>query len=402
MQYDFDKEIDRQGTDSVKWDYYIDEGQQFGIVPTNKFSGPGRGLPMWVADMDFQAPQPVLDALAERARHGIFGYTVRSESYLKAVVTWMKTRKDWEIEAEWIAPSPGVVPGLNLLVQTFVQPGEKVIIQPPVYHPFYYAVENNQAELVLNPLRLDEGRYTMDFDDLATKASDPEVKMAILCHPHNPVGRVWTPEELTRFGEICLENEVLVVSDEIHGDLLYSGVEFTPFAALSEEFAQNSITGTGGSKTFNLAGLHTSNMIIPNQDLRERFEKTLLSNGLMGSNTFGLLALEMAYREGEEWLAQVLVYVEDNLRAMRNYFREHIPDIKVVEPEGTYLVWLDCRGLGLDKGGLTKLLEDKAGVYLDGGHMFGPEGEGFMRMNIACPRPILMEALERVQRAIKD
>ena len=216
---------------------------------------------------------------------------MRSDSYLQAVVEWMKTRKNWDIQAEWIAPAPGIVPAINLLVQTFVQAGEKVIVQPPVYHPFYFAVENNAAELVLNPLLYQDGRYTMDFDDLAAKASAPDVKMLILCHPHNPIGRVWNKEELTRLGEICLENEVLVVSDEIHSDLLYSGVEFTPFASISEAFAQNSIIGTAGSKTFNLAGLHTSNIIIPNEELRESFEKTLMSSGLVGSNTFGLVAL---------------------------------------------------------------------------------------------------------------
>ena len=396
MKYNFDQEIKRQGTSSIKWEYYSQAEEQFGIIATDQFSGPNRALPMWVADMDFQAPQPVIDALAARAQHGIFGYTARSEDFIQAVVDWMKHRKKWPIEADWIVSAPGVVPALSLLVRTFVQPGEKVLIQPPVYHPFYYAVENNAAELVRNPLNYADGRYTINFEDLATKARDPQVKMVILCHPHNPVGRVWSRDELTRFGEICLEQDVLIVSDEIHGDLLYPGVRFTPLAAIHEDFAQHSITCSGGSKTFNLAGLHTSNIIIPNEDLRGQYEKTLLSSGLMGSSIFGLVALETAYREGGEWLEQVLSYIEGNKDYLQTFIEEHIPRLKLVEPEGTYLVWLDCREVGLGQEELMQRLKDQGGVYLDSGTIFGPEGEGFVRMNIACPRSILKEALRKM------
>jgi cystathionine beta-lyase len=293
-----------------------------------------------------------------------------------------------------------VVPALNMLVRTFVAPGERVLIQRPVYYPFFSAIEGNGAEMVANPLVYENGRYRMDFGDLEEKARDPRVRLAILCSPHNPVGRVWTADELTRFGEICLKNDVLIVSDEIHGDLIYRGNKFVPLARLGEAFAQNAITCTAPSKTFNLAGLHTSNIIISNPELRGRFEKTLQSNGLFGINAFGVVAVEAAYNHGEEWLAQVLDYLEGNLRYLEDYVSGRIPQVTVIRPEGTYLVWIDCRRLGLDKDGLKRLMLKEARVYLDEGFLFGPEGEGFERINIACPRSILVEALERIGNAI--
>jgi cystathionine beta-lyase len=285
-------------------------------------------------------------------------------------------------------------------VRAFVAPGERVLIQRPVYYPFFGAIENNGAEMVVNPLVYENGRYRMDFGDLEEKARDPRVKLAILCSPHNPVGRVWTADELTRFGEICLRHDVLIVSDEIHGDLIYRGHTFSPFARLGEAFAQNAITCTAPSKTFNLAGLHTSNIIISNPELRGRFEKTLQSNGLFGINAFGVVAVEAAYNHGEEWLAQALDYLEGNLRYLEDYVSGRIPQITVIRPEGTYLVWIDCRRLELDKDGLKRLMLTEARVYLDEGFLFGPEGEGFERINIACPRSILVEALERIGNAI--
>lgn len=401
MKYDFDREIDRKGTQSVKWEFVPDEEKPLGILPTEQFFGEDRMLPMWVADMDFPAPQPVIEALEARARHGIFGYTVPTEAYFQTVVDWMRRRHGWEIEPDWIVTTPGVIPGLNALVRTFVPKGEKVLIQPPVYHPFYFAVENNERVLTFNPLKYENQAYKMDFDDLEEKVKDPQVKMAILCHPHNPVGRVWSKEELTRLGEICLENDVLVVSDEIHCDLLFRGVSFTPFGSIGEGFAQNAVICTAGSKTFNLAGLHHSNLIVPNPELRGRFMTALRSIGLFGSNIFGQLALETAYNEGEEWLDQLLDYLDDNRQYLEETFAEHIPQIKVVKPEGTYLVWLDCRGLGLDKEGLQKLMREEARLYLDEGYIFGPQGEGFERMNIACPRSILVDALARIKDAVE-
>jgi cystathionine beta-lyase len=274
-----------------------------------------------------------------------------------------------------------------------------VLIQPPVYHPFYHAIENNAAQLVTNPLIYEGGRYHMDFADLEQKVKDPRVKMAILCSPHNPIGRVWTRDELQRFGEICIANDVLVVSDEIHSDLT-TRQRLHPFAKISHDFTQHSIICTAPSKTFNLAGLQTSCVIIPDEELRARFRKTLDSNGLVMPNSFGIVALQAAYDQGEEWLEEVLTYLQANLEFLESYVAEHIPQMSVVRPEGTYLVWLDCRALGLDKVALKRLMMDEARVYLDDGYIFGPEGEGFERMNIACPRSILAEALGRIRHAI--
>jgi cystathionine beta-lyase len=399
MKYNFDREIDRKGTQSAKWEYVPNE-EHSSVDPTDQFFGEDRMLPMWVADMDFPAPQPVVEALEARARHGIFGYTVPSESYLQAVEGWMRRRHGWEIKSDWIVTTPGVIPGLKAMIHAFVAPDEKVLIQPPVYHPFYHVVENNQRVLAFNPLICENHTYTMDFADLEEKVKDPLVKMVILCSPHNPIGRVWTKEELTRFGDICLENGILVVSDEIHCDLLFRGVKFTPYATIREEFAQNAIICTAGSKTFNLAGLHHSNIIIPNPELRERFAITLRNISLFGSSIFGLVALETAYNEGEEWLEQLLDYLDDNRQYLEDYVAKHIPQIKVVQPEGTYLIWLDCRALELDKDELQQLTREKARLYLDEGYIFGPEGEGFERINIACPRSILEDALERMKEAV--
>jgi cystathionine beta-lyase len=400
MQYDFSQEINRRGTHSIKWGFMQDEEDPLRANPTDAFFGENRILPLWVADMDFASPRPVVEALVARAEHGIYGYTGKTDSYCEAVVNWMRKRHGWEIAPEWICTTPGVVPALNMLVRAFAAPGERVLIQRPVYYPFFGAIENNGAEMVVNPLVYENGRYRMDFGDLEEKARDPRVRLAILCSPHNPVGRVWTAAELIRFGEICLQNDVLIVSDEIHGDLVYRGHIFTPFARLGEAFAQNAITCTAPSKTFNLAGLHTSNIIISNPELRGRFEKTLQSTGLFGMNVFGVVAVEAAYNHGEEWLAQMLDYLEGNLRYLEDYVSGRIPQVSVIRPEGTYLVWIDCRRLGLDKDGLKRLMLKEARVYLDEGFLFGPEGEGFERINIACPRPILAEALERIESAI--
>lgn len=400
MIYNFDQEIDRRGTNAAKWEV-VKQGDRFATVDQMPPDPAGRRLlPMWVADMDFQVPQPVIDALTARAQHGIFGYGWPDPTYRQAVVDWMARRHGWTIEPEWIVPTPGVVPALNMLVRTFAGPGQRVIIQPPVYYPFYTAISNNGAELARNPLRYADGRYTMDFADLEAQLSQPGVAMLILCSPHNPVGRVWTPEELRRLGELCLAHDVLVVADEIHGDLIYPGRRFTPYATLDEQFAANAVVCTAPSKTFNLAGLATSNIIISNPELRVRFERTLNNNGLHGVNTFGMVAMEAAYAHGEEWLAQVMDYIGGNLRFLRDFMAQHLPQIHVVEPEGTYLVWLDCRRLGLDKAALERLMLDEARVFLDEGYIFGPEGEGFERINIACPRSILIEALQRIKAAV--
>ena len=401
MKYDFDREINRKDTQSAKWGVIQDPDTPSRWLTTDAYFGDDRMLPMWVADMDFPAPQPVVDALVRRAQHGIYGYTIRTADYDAAVVEWMKRRHGWDIEPDWILTTPGVVPAINLLVSTFARPGENVLVQQPVYYPFFYAIENNQARIVSSSLRFDGDRYTMDLSDFEKKAADPATTLFILCSPHNPVGRVWTREELTRVGEICLRHNVLVVADEIHGDLTYSGVTFTPFAGICSEFAENAVVCTAPSKTFNLAGLHTSNIIISNPTLRRRFQKTLNRCGMgKWATPFGMVACETAYREGEAWLEQVMAYIEGNLDFLEAYIHAHIPGIRTIRPEGTYLVWLDCRGLGLDNPALKRLMMEKARIFPDEGFIFGSEGDGFERINIACPRSILEEALERIRRAV--
>jgi len=400
MPFDFDQVFSREDTSATKWGMMQDEHDPFVSHPTDLFRGEHRVLPMWVADMDFASPPPVVEALIARAQHGIYGYTYRSDTYNQAVVNWMNKRYGWKILPEWICATPGVVPALNLLVRTFVAPGERVLVQPPVYYPFFSAIKNNGGEIAENPLLFEDGRYRMDFRGLEKIASDPRVKMAILCSPHNPVGRVWTADELLRFGEICLRNNVLVVSDEIHGDLIYPGYKFVPLANLSNELAQNAIVCTAPSKTFNLAGLKASNIIIPNATLREKFDRTILNNGLLGMNAFSAVAVEAAYNHGDEWLEEMLKYVEGNLRYLQEFISQHIPQLSVIEPEGTYLVWLDCRRLELDRAGLRRLFLNEAKVYLDEGSIFGAQGEGFQRINIACPRSILTDALERIRQAV--
>ena len=396
MTFDFDSAISRTGTSSIKWEFVI-EGQKavFGDRSDRKH-GDDRLLPMWVADMDFQCPPAVTAALQARAAHGIFGYSAPTDRYYEAVQAWMARRYGRPVEREWLVLTPGVVVALYMLVQTFVAPGEKVLVQRPVYHPFMSAIESGGAEVVSNSLLYADGRYQMDFADLAAKAADPAVKMAILCSPHNPVGRVWTAAELTRFRDICRAHDVLVVSDEIHCDLLFEGVPFTSYGLLDEQ----SIICTAPSKTFNLAGLKTSNVIIPDGAQRARFAATLEHHGIHGANPFGLAATEAAYTHGEPWLATVMAYVGENYRFLAAYVAAHLPQLRVVAPEGTYLVWVDCRGLGLTPAGLKQRFMEQARVYLNEGEMFGPEGEGFVRLNIACPRSTLAEALERIRAAL--
>ena len=403
MKYDFDQEINRKDTQSAKWGVIQDAEDPSRWLATDEYFGDNRMLPLWVADMDFPAPQPVVDALVERARHGIYGYTLRTDGYKAAAIDWMKRRQGWDVDATWILSTPGVVPAVNLLISTFTRPGENVLVQQPVYYPFFSAIESNGAKIVSSGLKLNGGRYTMDFGDFEQKAADPATTLFILCSPHNPVGRVWTPEELTRIGEICLKHDVLVVADEIHGDLTYKGVTFTPYASLGKRFADKAVICTAPSKTFNLAGLNTSNIIISNVDLRKRFQKTLNRCG-MGewANAFGVVACETAYREGEPWLDQVLAYIEGNLDFMQDYLDANIPGIRSIRPEGTYLAWLDCRGLWLDSKALKQLMMEKARVFFDEGFIFGPEGDGFERINLACPRSILRETLERIARAARE
>ena len=400
MHYNFDREIDRRYSDSTKWEYFQEGATPDKRLRTEAAFGDERVLPMWVADMDFPAPQPVVEALARRAAHPIYGYSMPGEGYLAAVSGWMQRRHGWTVAPDWIVPTPGIVPALYMLVRTFAAPGEKVLIQTPVYHPFYSAIRDNDVVIVRNPLINEGGHYRMDFADLERKLADPAVRLAILCSPHNPVGRVWTAEELQRFGALCIVHDVMIVSDEIHADLIMPGHRFVPFAGLSEAFARHSIVCTAPSKTFNLAGLKTANLIIPNPNLRQRFAQTQIRSGLAGINAFGLAATQAAYTHGDEWLEQMLDYLDGNHRTLEAFLAEHLPQIAAATLEGTYLAWLDCRRLGLDDGGLKRLLLEQARIYPESGARFGVEGQGFIRLNIACPRSILVEALERIKAAV--
>jgi cysteine-S-conjugate beta-lyase len=401
MSFDFDTEVNKFGINSIKWEFMFDAEHN---VTHGDHAHPKHGhdqlLPLWVADMDFRCPPAVIEAVVARAQRGVFGYCMPTDSYYEAVINWFARRYGRSLQRDWIVLTPGVVPALNLMIQTYSQPGDKILIQRPVYHPFTHAIENNGREVVSNSLVLENGRYQMDFDDLAAKAVDPAVKMAILCSPHNPVSRVWTAAELTRFGQICLDNNVLVISDEIHCDLIYKDVPFTSFACISEQFAQKSIVCTAPSKTFNIAGLKLSNIIIPDADLRTQFGKTIERTGLMGTNTFGVVATEAAYNFGEEWLTAVMAYVEGNYNFMQAYLAKHLPQLRLMPAEGTYLVWLDCRALELTPEARKKLIFEDARLYLDEGEIFGPEGAGFERINLACPRSLLAEALERLTAVI--
>jgi cystathionine beta-lyase len=401
MVSNFDIEIDRRGTNSNKWSKIALGDDPTERVDTDACFGEERIIPMWVADMDFRTAPPVVEALKKRVEHGIFGYTSAGDSFTGAVVNWIERRHGWRIQPEWITVTPGVVPAIYNMVQCFTRPGEKVLIQPPVYHPFYKAIEKNDRIVARNRLLYKDGYYTMDFADLEKKAQDPAVTMAVLCNPHNPVGRVWRPDELRQFAEICLKNDVLVVADELHSDLILRGHRFTALATLSPEYEQKVITCMAPSKTFNLAGLKTSAIIIPDEEKRQQFATQLERNSIYGVNPFGVTALEAAYNEGEPWLEQLLDYVTDNFHFMARYIAEHIPQIKVVPLEGTYLAWLDCRGLGLDTVELQHLMVHGARVSFDEGCIFGPEGNGFERINIACPRHILAEALHRICMAVE-
>lgn len=392
MKYNFDEIIDRKGTNSAKWSKELLE-QRF---------GDGELLPLWIADMDFKCPKPVVDALVERAKHGIYGYSERTSPYYQSIINWNKRGNNWGIKKEWILFTPGIVSALNLLVQTFSFPGDKVIIQNPVYYPFIAAILNNGRHIQYNSLKHENGRYTMDYKDLEEKAKDPRVKLLILCSPHNPVGRVWTKEELTKLGRICIKNNIIVISDEIHSDLILKGYRHTPFASISEEFAQHSVTCTSPSKTFNLAGLQTSNIIIPNERLRVYFSQILQSNHVKSPNVFGIVALRTAYNKGEEWLEQVLEYLNKNACFIEKFVEEKMPEVKYTKPEGTYLAWLDFAAIGKDEKELEIIIQKKAKVALDEGYIFGKGGERFERINFACPQSILEKALDRIEKAIHN
>ena len=390
MPFDFDELIDRRDTDSLNYDF---------AVRRNK---PADILPLWVADMDFKAPPAVIEALTARAQHGIFGYTDGRDAYYSAVQNWFFNRFQWETRTEWIIKTPGVVFAISAAVRAFTERGDAVLIQPPVYYPFTETIEANARRLVKNELIYEDGRYSIDFEDFERKITENQVKLFILCSPHNPVGRVWTREELTQLGEICLAHNVLVISDEIHADFTYPGHPHTVFADLDARFAANSITCTAPSKTFNLASLQISNIFIPDRELRRRFKQELTRAGYSQPNVMGLEACRAAYEHGGPWLDELRTYLLQNLLFAREYIARSMPGVRLVEPEGTYLIWLDFRPLGLSGKTLDDLVVYKAGLWLDAGEMFGDGGEGFQRINIACPRATLEEALKRLARALEE
>lgn len=387
MNYNFDEVIDRTETGSVKWD-----GRE------TRFGSPD-AVPMWVADMDFRSPEPVVEALRSRVEHGIYGYTMATDSYYKSMIDWLARRQGWHVEREWFSHAPGVVPGLGFLLQALTAPGDKVIIQTPVYYPFKRIIEAHGRTVVANPLQYADGRYEMDLEDLARKVEG--AKVLILSNPHNPVGRVWTREELQGLGEVCAQAGVVVISDEIHADLVYKPYRHTPFASISERFAQNSVTCMAPSKTFNLAGFHTAAILTPNAVLRQRYEAVLNTFSMNWINITGAVALEAAFTYGDEWLDQLLDYLQANLEFLTSFFARRIPEVKVVQPEGTYLVWLDFRALDLDAKQLDDLMIKEAKVALDEGHLFGIDGIGFQRLNFACPRQGLALALEEIAKAVE-
>ncbi|MEA4847627.1 MAG: PatB family C-S lyase [Clostridiaceae bacterium] len=388
MKYDFDKIIDRSGTDAIKWNNL------------DKTFGKADILPMWVADMDFEAPQPVIDALIKMSQHGIYGYTEKPDSFYSSIIKWIEKRHGWHVRDEWISVTPGVVPALSFSILSYTEPGDKVLLQSPVYHPFFSSIKNNGRIIVNNQLKYENNEWKIDFEDLELKFKSG-VKVMILCNPHNPVGRVWSRKELESIGELCIRYNVVIVSDEIHSDLIFGDHVHIPIASISEELAERTITCVAPSKTFNIAGLYTSAVIIPDKSLRDKFIKTINRMGVEAKNLFGITAMEAAYTHGEEWLDQLLPYLEGNLDFLVNYFNIMIPKIKVSKPQGTYLAWLDCRELGMAQKDLVDFFIYKAGVGLNDGAAFGAGGEGFMRMNAACPRSLLEEGLKRIENAIR-
>ncbi len=378
MKYDFDKTIDRRATNSYKWD-----------------SAPEGVLPMWVADMDFRTAPAIIDALQKRVAHGIFGYTRVPDAYYDAVTSWFSRRHGWNIDREWIIYTSGVVPAVSAVIKALTVPGDKVIVQTPVYNCFFSSIRNNSCEIVSNPLRRTADTYEMDFDALERCAADPRAKVMLLCNPHNPAGRVWTPDELTRLGNICLRNGVTVVADEIHCELVYQGFKYTPFASLSDAFLHRSVTCVSPSKAFNIAGLQIANIVAFDNDLRSRIDKAININEVCDVNPFGVAATIAAYNEGEEWLNQLVDYLHGNYEAMAEFCRCELPEFPITRLEGTYLVWMDCSSLGMPSDALEHALLDDARLWLNAGTMYGAEGEGYMRWNIACPRSVMLDGLNR-------
>lgn len=385
MKYDFDEVIERRGSNSYKWDTPAADGV----------------LPLWVADMDFRTAPPVVDALRRRVEHGIYGYTKVPAAYYDAVTGWFARRHGWNFRAEWIIYTSGVVPALSAVIKALTEPGDRIVVQTPAYNCFYSSIRNNGCELSASPLVYANGCYTIDFDDLERRLADPKARLFLLCNPHNPVGRVWTPDELRRMGELCMKYGVFVVADEIHCELTYEGHDYTPFASLSDTFAQHSVTCISPSKAFNIAGLQIANIVVPDDAVRRRVDRAININEVCDVNPFGVVATIAAYNEGAGWLDELRRYLRGNYEYLRDYFVRHLPDYPVLPLEGTYLAWVDCRASGTASGALAARLLEEHRLMLSPGEMYGPGGEYFLRVNLACPRARLAEALERLAAGLK-
>ncbi len=388
MKYNFDEIIDRNHTDSIKYDM---RKNIFGTTDV---------IPFWVADMDFRTPDFIMKALRNRMKHEIIGYTAKPPQLTTTITEWLYNQHGWQVNKNWITINPGVVPTLAFCVLAYTRPGDQIIVQPPIYFPFFYVIENNGRKIINNPLKLRNGRYFIDFQDLRKKVSS-RTKMIFLCNPHNPGGSVWRKDELLQLAEICAEYDLLIVSDEIHSDLILFGHKHIPIASLGKETAHRTITSLSTSKTFNMAGLSISYTVISNTRLRNELSNILGDFHLSYGNTAGLVTMEAAYRYGEDWLRQLLDYLEGNINWLENFLQHRLPEIKLIKPEGTYLVWLDFRKLGMDQNDLSKFLIHKAGLGFSDGPSFGIGGEGFQRMNLACPRSLIEKGMIQLEQALK-
>lgn len=387
MKYDFNELIERKNTGSLKYDF------------TAEYFGSDSLVPMWVADMDFRTPDFIMEAIRKRARHEIMGYSVRPGSFYQAIIDWYKGRQGWEIQRDWILFSPGIVSALSMAIRAFSGEGDRIIVQPPVYHPFFSVIKDNKRIPLYNPLLEDNGSYRMDLVGLKKKL-DPGVKLLLLSHPHNPVGRVWSPDELTRLAKICLENNIIILSDEIHSDLVFRPNRHVPMCTLGDEIAQNTVACVAASKTFNLAGLSSSVVVIQNEKLHARFNHELSTGHLHMGNIFGSVAMEAAYTRGHEWLDQLMDYLKGNLDLLSVFINSGLPGIRMVPAEATYLAWLDMRDLGLKGRELRQFMIRNARIGCNDGPSFGPGGEGFQRLNFACPRSVLHKALTQMKDAV--
>lgn len=383
---DFDKLIDRRGSNSYKWD-----SSQNGDV-----------LPLWVADMDFQTAPAIVEALRQRVEHGVFGYTLVPDTFYEATVNWYKRRHGWQMSREWMMYTSGVVPAVSAVIKGLTKPGDKVLVQTPVYNCFFSSIRNNGCQMVENRLVYDNHYYHIDFEDFERKASNPEVKIFLVCNPHNPAGRVWSREELQRMGDICNHYGVVVITDEIHGEFTFPGIKYTPFASVSDVCLHNSITCCSPSKAFNIAGLQIANIITSNAAWRQKIDRAINDNEVCDVNPFGIVALMAAYNEGEEWLDALRQYLYDNYLFLCDFFKINLPQFPVLRMEGTYLAWVDCRQLPYTSQQLEVLLLEQSKVWVNAGSMYGEAGEGFIRINMACPRARLEDGLHRIEKGLKS